>query len=370
MPSGLFLAQSPFGDEDDDNSPRGRAGLHHGSGRPTGTPTARPNGSRRRSPSAQDESTEAPASQRQRRVEPARARTHNPFEESSESENEEQDATPPIEVNRSRVSYFFNLLGVEADHEEIANELAEMSRTEQNAALIVCLAGVMKRLDEMARGIGAGPARSLTGNTQVSLMSHEDQVKTHVYTAPFKMFLRHVARQAMLDENIEAYGADHRDNSLYRAVMLQLNMKPGPFKQKHLPPRYLSDDPLATASVVAHVKTHFKHVRHKARNVLLTGIIKNSSRDYIPPITELSRLLWRHFMDGNKTESDDDIDKKLAPLPLLRTRFVFMRMETLHHYIDPSHSLSQWDRMDARLLELRRRPVQFTQHRYPNCRPR
>jgi hypothetical protein len=85
--------------------------------------------------------------------------------------------------------------------------------------------------------------------------------------------------------------------------------------------------------VVAHVKTHLKHVRHKARNVLLTGIIKNSSRDYIPPITELSRLLWRHFMDGNKAESDKDIDKKLAPLPLLLTRFVFMQMETLHHYI-------------------------------------
>jgi hypothetical protein len=66
-----------------------------------------------------------------------------------------------------------------------------MSRTEQNAALIVCLAGVMKRLDEMARGIGAGPARSLTGNTQVSLMSHEDQVKTHVYTAPFKVWVSH-----------------------------------------------------------------------------------------------------------------------------------------------------------------------------------
>jgi hypothetical protein len=62
-----------------------------------------------------------------------------------------------------------------------------MGRTEQNAALVICLTAVLKRLDEMARLIGAGPARSLTGDNQLSLMSHEDQVKTHVYTAPFKV---------------------------------------------------------------------------------------------------------------------------------------------------------------------------------------
>jgi hypothetical protein len=47
----------------------------------------------------------------------------------------------------------------------------------------------MKRLDEMARQIGAGPVRSITvtGDNQVLTMTHEDQVKTHLYTAPFKV---------------------------------------------------------------------------------------------------------------------------------------------------------------------------------------
>jgi hypothetical protein len=140
-------------------------------------------------------------------------------------------------------------------------------------------------------------------------------------------------------------------------------MKPGPFKQKHLPPKYLLDDPVATASVVAQVKTHLKHVRHKARNILLMGVLKTSTLPYIPPIKELSRLLWRHFMDNNKTLTDDEINAELQPRPLLRTCFAFMRMQTMHNFIrlGNEQALSQWDQMDLCLLELRRLPVDFTQ---------
>ncbi|PLW09260.1 hypothetical protein PCANC_20859 [Puccinia coronata f. sp. avenae] len=366
MPPGLFLHQSPdHSDEDSSEDPQVPPSL---SGRTTGllaTPAGQPNGRRARPLSGIEDGSQGPPSQRRRRERVASpARTHDPFnfEESSEPEIEERGASP-MEVNTSRLSFFFTTLGVEADHQEVANELAEMGRTEQNAALVICLTAVLKRLDEMARLIGAGPARSLTGDNQLSLMSHEDQVKTHVYTAPFKIFIRHVARQAMLDEDIEAYGADHREKSLYRAVILKLNMKPGPFKEKHLPPKYLLDDPLATASVVAQVKLHLKHVRHKARNLLLSGILKASTLPYIPPIVELSRLLWRHFMDGNNTLTDTEIDKALQPRPLLRTRFVFMRMQTMHNHIrSDSANPSQWDQMDARLLELSRLPVEFTRN--------
>ncbi|PLW54980.1 hypothetical protein PCANC_02758 [Puccinia coronata f. sp. avenae] len=398
MPPGLFLHQSPdHSDEDSSEDPQVPPSL---SGRTTGllaTPAGQPNGRRARPLSGIEDGSQGPPSQRRRRERVASpARTHDPFnfEESSEPEIEERGASP-MEVNTSRLSFFFTTLGVEADHQEVANELAEMGRTEQNAALVICLTAVLKRLDEMARLIGAGPARSLTGDNQLSLMSHEDQVKTHVYTAPFKIFIRHVARQAMLDEDIEAYGADHREKSLYRAVIvrhsvsspilsphsflrlghmtntpntpplpqLKLNMKPGPFKEKHLPPKYLLDDPLATALVVAQVKLHLKHVRHKARNLLLSGILKASTLPYIPPIVELSRLLWRHFMDGNNTLTDTEIDKALQPRPLLRTRFVFMRMQTMHNHIrSDSANPSQWDQMDARLLELSRLPVEFTRN--------
>ncbi|PLW52046.1 hypothetical protein PCASD_02033 [Puccinia coronata f. sp. avenae] len=214
MPPGLFLDQSADHSEDHQVLPSLSG--------PLATPAGQPNGRCARPLSGIDGSQGPPSQRRRRERVASPARTHDPFnfEESSEPEIEERGASP-MEVNTSRLSFFFTTLGVEADHQEVANELAEMGRTKQNAALVICLTAVMKRLDEMARLIGAGPARSLTGDNQLSLMSHEDQVKTHVYTAPFKIFIRHVARQAMLDEDIEAYGADHREKSLYRAVIVR-----------------------------------------------------------------------------------------------------------------------------------------------------
>ncbi|PLW52724.1 hypothetical protein PCANC_16002 [Puccinia coronata f. sp. avenae] len=428
MPPGLFLAQSP--DQSDDDSLgdiNHTLALSRQSPDITATPGSRQTGRRPRSPSARSNTSnlpftqnnprklirsavatpgsEAPASQRRRLLSAAPVRAHDPFSPSSNDEpNDVDQEGSPTEDNNSRLLYIFTTLGVEADLQVISNELGQMGQTEQNAALLICLTAGIKRLDEMARMTAAGPARPLTGNgnNPGSLMCHKDQVKTHVYTAPFKMYLRHIARQAMLDETLEAYGADHWEHSLFQAVMvraqcsftppqgltrpitsffatvlapsltnhppppcqLKLNEKPGPFKLKHLPPRYLLDDPVSTASVIGQVKTHLKHVRHKARNVLLMGVLKNSTLHYIPPIQELSRLLWRHFMDNNKTLTDKEIDAHLQPRPLLRTRFAFMRMQTMHNHIRTGNeqALSQWDQIDIRLLELRRLPVTFTQH--------
>ncbi|PLW15664.1 hypothetical protein PCASD_17783 [Puccinia coronata f. sp. avenae] len=55
----------------------------------------------------------------------------------------------------------------------------------------------------------------------------------------------------MVDENIEAYHTDQHEKSLFRAVILRLNAQSPAFKRTHLPPRYLEDDALATAHVVA-----------------------------------------------------------------------------------------------------------------------
>ncbi|PLW26458.1 hypothetical protein PCANC_26762 [Puccinia coronata f. sp. avenae] len=413
MPPGLFLAQLPNqSDHDSLGNIDDTLALSRQSLDITATPGSGQTGRRPRSPSARGntsnfpftlnnprklthyalatQGSEAPASQRQRLLSAAPVRTHDPFSPSSDDEPEDVDQEgSSTEENNSQLLYIFTTLGVEADLQVIANELVQMGQIEQNAALLICLTAGIKQLDKMARMTVAGPARPLTGdgNNPGSLMSHKECVWRHRaapcpsfsdLTKSFQMYLRHIARQAMLDENLEAYGADHREHSLFQAVMccpslnnnppppcqLKLNQKPGPFKLKHLPPRYLLDDPVSTASVIAQVKTHLKHVRHKARNVLLMGVLKNSTLHYISPIQELSRLLWRHFMNNNKTLTDKEINAHLTPRPLLRTRFAFMRMQTMHNHIrlGNEQALSQWDQIDIRLLELRRLPVNFTQH--------
>jgi hypothetical protein len=133
------------------------------------------------------------------------------------------------------------------------------------------------------------------------------------------------------------------------------------FKSTNLPPKYLAGDRVAIAHVVAQVKSQLKHVQHKARNVLLAGMRPNETPEYVPSLDELSRLLWRHFMGGNDTMSDKQIDGILQPRPLLRTWFAFLRMATIaNHVTDTSRYVSQWDEIDRRLLQMRELPVNYT----------
>jgi hypothetical protein len=133
------------------------------------------------------------------------------------------------------------------------------------------------------------------------------------------------------------------------------------YKRTHLPPRYLAEDPLATAHVIAQVKTQLKHVRHKARNVLLTGMRPSGNITYVPPIDKLSRMLYWHFTQGLNTMSDEEVNATLQPRPLLRIRFAFMRLATIHNFVETAdRNISQWDQMDQILQQMRRLPVNYT----------
>jgi hypothetical protein len=191
----------------------------------------------------------------------------------------------------------------------------------------------------------------------------------------------------MLDEGIEAYHTDQQERSLFRSVIVsrfiahplfviappiddqpinlrkqdKLKLQSPSFKTAHLPPKFLQGNNLATQHVHAHVKTQLKHVRHKARNVLMTGVNPTPNFPHLPPINELCRLLWRHFKDGNNTATDEEIDDELRPRPLLRIRFAFMRLATIgNHFENEDRNVSQWDQMDRVLAKLRRLPVNYT----------
>jgi hypothetical protein len=78
-------------------------------------------------------------------------------------------------------------------------------------------------------------------------LSHEDQVRTHVYSEVFKVrdshcilttptahlslpdprlalqeFIRRVGRECLTDETLEAYNTDQQERSLYRSVIVSL----------------------------------------------------------------------------------------------------------------------------------------------------
>ncbi|PLW58602.1 hypothetical protein PCANC_00131 [Puccinia coronata f. sp. avenae] len=262
--------------------------------------------------------------------------------------------------NPSRLSVFFTNLGIEANPGTIVKELEQMTATEQLAATIGTISAVIKQFKDVAQ-IGGEPAQGLDPITVLGL-SQKDQVRTHVYRKVFKEFIRQVGRKCLTDETLKAYNTDQQERSLYRSVIIRLNAQPPALKRVHLPPKYLEDDQVATAHVWAHVKTQLKHVRHKARNVLLTRMKpgNHGCMEGIPCIIKLSRLLWRHLMIAS-TLSNEEIDALLHHQPLLRTQFAFMRLQTIHKFLELDlRNVSQWDQMDRRLLQLRGLPVNYT----------
>ncbi|PLW46498.1 hypothetical protein PCASD_06319 [Puccinia coronata f. sp. avenae] len=266
-------------------------------------------------------SARGPASTQEREVEP-----FNPFAASSEpdvnpdhdQELDSRDDDMDTSQETSHLSHFKTVLGVNVQQEQLANELALMTRAERNAALLTCLAAVVKRLDQTTQAIGAVPTPAIRAAKPVSPLSHEYPVRTHVYSPVFKQFVKNVGRACMLNEEIEAYNTNQQENLLYRAVMVRLDRQMPVYKRTHLPPNYMTHDPRATAHVIAQVRTQLKHVRHKARNVLLTGTQPSGNITYVPPIDELSRMLWRHFTLGHNTLSNVEVDAILLPRPLLR----------------------------------------------------
>ncbi|KNZ53487.1 hypothetical protein VP01_3228g4 [Puccinia sorghi] len=69
---------------------------------------------------------------------------------------------------------------------------------------------------------------------------------------------------------------------------------------------------LLVKSVDAAIKKQVKHVQHKLRNILLTGIVSGSEPELprIPNIVGFSRLLWRHLNDRNSGITNLEIDMK------------------------------------------------------------
>ncbi|PLW56432.1 hypothetical protein PCANC_03425 [Puccinia coronata f. sp. avenae] len=171
------------------------------------------------------------------------------------------------------------LLGVEGNQEAIETQLAQMTNEETIATLLCTHAAVIKRLDNLAALMAGGPTQTPPAPNPVSPLSHEEQVRTHVYPGVFKDYICQIAREVPVPhghgeplEYTQCVGVTDANQDLSSAQQVQLALQLPTFKRANLPPKYLLDDRLAIAHVVAQVKSQLKHVRHKERNVLLTGM--------------------------------------------------------------------------------------------------
>ena len=100
-------------------------------------------------------------------------------------------------------------------------------------------------------------------------------------------------------------------------------------------------------------------MQNKVCNILLTGLIPNVTPDYIPNISELARLFWRHC-NGSKTgKTNEEVDEKITTM--MKVRIAHLRLATVVNFLDSdARHVSQWDQIDTRLELLRQQPANYT----------
>ncbi|EFP82339.2 uncharacterized protein PGTG_08295 [Puccinia graminis f. sp. tritici CRL 75-36-700-3] len=286
----------------------------------------------------------------------------DPFADSDSEDTGGQRPREDTPVTRTPHEQLYHDMGVAELGENVALTFHTLTEPQRSAALLAVQLSVHRRMDEIIRG-GINPHPQVSAVTAV--LSHEEQIRTFEYQKPAKDFIRMTARQCMTAENIETYAQDNHENSLFRLVMAEIALLPPAFQRAHLPPRFIGGDQSALNSVHTEVKNQLKQVRHKVRNVLLTGIVTGDAPAPIkvPDIQELSRLVWKHLMTTGRSNplSESEIDTRINVF--LKVRIAYLRLATLVNYLDPAcRNISQWDQIDAQLVASRAHPINYTNH--------
>ncbi|KAA1109493.1 hypothetical protein PGTUg99_010737 [Puccinia graminis f. sp. tritici] len=169
--------------------------------------------------------------------------------------------------------------------------------------------------------------------------------------------IRTTGREHIISNDLLAYAQDNHEQSLFRMVM------PPDVLEEHFPPGFTSVEHDAVTHVHAAVRRQLKQVRHKLRNVLMTGIVPNGEPTLpnIPNIKNLSRLVWRHLFPIHEQSSNAIVDREVGGL--LRIRIAYLRLATLvNYYAVGARHISQWHQIDTRLRAHRALTNNFTNH--------
>ncbi|PLW06894.1 hypothetical protein PCANC_28385 [Puccinia coronata f. sp. avenae] len=227
----------------------------------------------------------------------------------------------------THVNPLYAMLGVQPIRSDLAALFNELPENKRLSPILATLVAVLSRLEGITR------MDVDHGLTPSSLLSHSEQVCMFKYSIHVKNLIWKCEKQFLAKEDVEAYAEDNQENSLFRMVMAEICIQPAPFLCKEFPPKFISQDHATVAHVHTEVRLILKQVRHKARNVLLIGIVEGNKPKLpkIPYIVELSRLMCRHLVAGQAAMSNVEVDAKVGPH--LQIRFAYLQLETLVNHL-------------------------------------
>ncbi|KAA1081232.1 hypothetical protein PGT21_026472 [Puccinia graminis f. sp. tritici] len=311
----------------------------------------------------------SPRHQRQRRGDP-QEELRDPFEDTDDSELEldpaldgaRQSPNPEPASPLRRLLARFNLSRMP---EETQRDF-RLVKDRQMAIYTAIIAAIDRR-----------PHGPVDPETAAPILTRSEQVRTWTYSRHIKVsppaiselidrhlmkglpqeIIRTTGRENIVSNELLAYAQDNHEQSLFRMVM------PPEVLDEHFPPGFRSVEHDAVTHVHAAVRRQLKQVRHKLRNVLMTGIVPNGepSLPNIPNIKNLSRLVWRHLFPIHEQSSNAIVDREVGGL--LRIRIAYLRLATLvNYYAVGSRHISQWHQIDTRLRAHRALTNNFTNH--------
>ncbi|KAA1111796.1 hypothetical protein PGT21_012573 [Puccinia graminis f. sp. tritici] len=263
---------------------------------------------------------------------------------------------------------FVARLDLELQARDVAAELSSMPLVRREATIFCTLASLLQRMERLENrpvlltsGVPAPPPEQ----SIISIPVPSGGEATFVFGRRFKA---NSAHRFMLRPDLDAYtqgsgaNAPNPEQGLLSLILGHINNQDAQFHRQHLPPGSIRELLIGDNDVVRLVKGITKHVRNKARNILLTGILQPAglnSNNNIPNIHELSRLLWKHLTRNPRRLTELQIDAEIDPT--LKVRFAYLRMATISNYMDPNmRNVSQWDTIDAQLALNRCEPADYT----------
>ncbi|KAA1068128.1 hypothetical protein PGTUg99_019558 [Puccinia graminis f. sp. tritici] len=169
--------------------------------------------------------------------------------------------------------------------------------------------------------------------------------------------------------NVEAYSRTHTTGGLPIAstplllLTQHLAAQSDEFKEDYLPAGW-PDDEAANHSVLGLLRSLVKHERGSLRNLLLTNVKEFNCRAIEGPVPKLGDLiLVIDRIMGSRDSLSPAQEIRDAYTATMKVRLAFIRLEVLHHYLnpDPATNLSQWDIIDRKLEFLRRQSLHYKQ---------
>ncbi|KAI7943269.1 hypothetical protein MJO29_013113 [Puccinia striiformis f. sp. tritici] len=192
----------------------------------------------------------------------------------------------------------------------------------------------------------------------------------HLYDNRFKDFVRCHACMILLNPTLQAYSDNpHQNGALPRTLSYltldAVEQQPIEWKEDHLAPGQLRDDPVALESYREVIGELLKHQRSNLQTLLSANILSTQRINIKGAVPNRHEMLTSIYQDlppkGDKMTAAEiraQVDNNWA----MRIRMTYARLVMVHYYVHKSKKTSQWLEIDERLGILRAASIEFQKH--------